>query len=80
MLQKLGYLIEQLHLSGMADSLKSVLAEARHQGQSIEEVLQKLLEIEYQYTLSLIFSLIMGIVSFCLQSLCVRFGLCIHGC
>jgi DNA replication protein DnaC len=49
MLQKLGCLIEQLHLRGIADSLKSVLAEARHQGQSIEEVLQKLLEMEYQY-------------------------------
>lgn len=49
MLQKLEDLIEQLHLRGIADSLKSVLAEARHQGQSIEEVLQKLLEIEYQH-------------------------------
>lgn len=48
MLQKLGDLIEQLHLRGIADSLKSVLTEARHQGQSIEEVLQKLLEAEYQ--------------------------------
>lgn len=48
MLQKLSYLIEQLHLCGMADSLEPILAKARHQGQSIEEVLQKLLEAEYQ--------------------------------
>ena len=48
MLPKLNYLIEQLHLRGMADSLEPILAKARQQGQSIEEVLQKLLEAEYQ--------------------------------
>ena len=46
---KLNDLIEQLHLRGMADSLDEVLVEARNQGQSVEEVLQKLLELEYQY-------------------------------
>ena len=49
MLPKLSYLIEQLHLRGIADSLETVLTKARQQGQSAEEVLQKLLEIEYQY-------------------------------
>lgn len=49
MLTKLHDQVEQLRLRGIAESLDEVLAEAQREGQATQDVLSRLLEVEWNY-------------------------------